>query len=216
MKYITLTVAIAALFLTTPSCNKREIIPAPEVVVELENHFFGRIANTDVEFTQNVGGYIGSSSADFIIEAAGIDKAVYYSTMSSDVTSRSITVGHGSIEYDSGTSSTPTLSLFNGFYGVNLEPDFFTNGINGFVVKYRDASNREWVSNSNHSYVNEDVSYSNIIQESDNTGDYSKFTVNFETYVYHTFEIVDEFGVITFELDSMLVTDAVYKGWYKR
>lgn len=216
MKYITITVAIAALVLTTFSCNKREIIPAPEKVVELENHFFGRIANTDVELTQNVGGYIGSSSADFIIEAAGIDKAVYYSTMSSDVSARSITVGHGSIEYDSGSSPNPTLSLFNGFYAVFLEPDFSANGVDGFVVKYRDGNNREWVSNGLHSHPLEDVIYSNILQESDAEGDYSKFTVSFETYVYHTFEFQDEFGVITYELDSMLITDAVYKGWYKR
>src|SRR5690606_28296789 len=123
MKYATFTIALAALGLTIFSCNKREIIPAPEPEVDLECHFYGKFNNTDLELTQHVNGYDGSSAADFIISASGIDSAVYYSSMSSSESPQSITVGHGSIEFDASSSSKPTLALFNNFFLTHLEPD---------------------------------------------------------------------------------------------
>ena len=216
MNYIKMTLALGAIICTTYACNKREIIPAPTPKVDLENHFFGKFDGTDVEFTQNVNGYAGSSNADFTISASDIDKAVYYSTMSSESSSRSITIGHGSIEFDNGTSDVPTLSLFNNFWNTYKEPLFSEDGINGFVVRYRDANGIVWKSNEDHDYPLEDVIYTNIVQESDDTGDYSNFQVNFATNLYHTFMNIDQFGDTTYDTQSILLTDAVYKGWYKR
>jgi len=216
MKNIKITLALGALICTVYSCNKREIIPAPTPVVDLENHFYGKFDGTDVEFTENVNGYTGSSNADFTISASDIDKAVYYSTMSSSSATRSITIGQGSIEFDNGSSDVPTLSLCNSFWNTYNEPLFSDEGLNGFVVRYRDANGNVWNSNEAHAYPLEDVIYSNIVQESDINGDYSKFTVNFATNLYHTFMIIDEFGDTTYDTQSILLTDAVYKGWYKR
>jgi len=216
MKHIKTTLAVGAVMCAVFACNKREIIPAPTPQVDLETHFIGKIDGTDIELTQNVNGYIGSSNADFTISASDIDKAVYYSTMSSPTHSRSITVGHGSILFDNGSSSVPTLSLFNNFWNTYKEPLFSEDGLNGFVVRYKDANGVVWKSNEAHTYPLENVLYSNIVQESDASGDYSKFKVTFATNLYHTFMNIDEFNDTTYDTQSILLTDGVYKGWYKR
>lgn len=209
MKYSTLSIALIALGLSVFSCNKREIIPAPTPKVDLECHFYGKLNNTDLELTQNVNGFDGSSDADFTITASGIDSAVYYSSMSSNETLQAITIGHGSIEFDAASSSKPTLALFNNFFLTHLEPTISLSGKSGFMVRYKDPQGRTWESNENASYPTENVLYTVIEQESDASGDYTKFKVNFETYVYY-------YDVILDETDSILITDAVYTGWYQR
>jgi hypothetical protein len=195
--------------MTTIACNKREIIPAPVQKVELESHFFGKINGTDLEFTEDVLGYTSSSTYDLQINALSLDSAVYYSTMSSPDQNRSITVGHGSIQFDANTASVPSLSQFNNFYNTNLTPFFSNSGKNGFTIQYKDTQGRTWRSNQSGILPSESVAYSNVRQESDANGDYSKFTVAFNTYVYY-------YDFILAELDSLAVTQAVYTGWYKR
>ncbi len=209
MKIFKTTLSFVAIAMLVFACNKREIIPAPIQKADLPIHFMGKIGNSDIELTENVNGYAGSSDVDLNISAGGIDSAVYYSTFSSSTNSLSVTVGHGSIEFDNGASTTPTLSVFNNFYNNSLTPLFSINGVNGFTVTYRDAQGKIWQSNDAHAYPTESVEYINVSQESDNTGDYSKFTVKFSTYVYR-------FNIVTGVVDSLLITDAVYKGWYKR
>lgn len=210
-KVITL---IGALGLLAIGCNKHEVIPPPVPMVELESHFIGRIDGTDLEITEYVNGFEGTSDADFEINASSIDRAAYYSILSSSQTTQSVSIGHGSVFFDAGTASRPPLSQFNSFYSTNLEPQVSGDAFDGFVFKYIDAGNREWTSDAMHILPTEDVLYSNIKQESDSTGDYHKFIVTFETYVYRWYP--DPLDPLVLLKDSLAVTDAVYKGWYKR
>lgn len=215
MKYLVKTLAFAGLIVAVTSCNKREIIPAPEPVVELKNHFYGKINSSDVELTLNVNGYVGSSDLDLIVNSNTLDSAIYLSSMSSPTHNQAVKVGHGSLLFDWGTSERPTLASFESFFksAINLQPIFSVRGLNGFYFIYVDASGKEWKSNQNHAYLNENVTYLSTVKESDSSGDYMKFKVEFETYIYHTYlNIVDSL----YYTDSMLVTDAVYTGWYKR
>lgn len=213
MKYAFFIPALLAIGLSTYSCNKREIIPAPEPKVDLEVHFYGKIDGTDIELTQNVNGYTGSSDADFIITASSIDSAIYYSTMASNQSLLSITVGHGSIPYDANTSSRPSLAQFESFYTSHLQPDVTFDGRDGFVIIYKDALGKTWKSNDLGAFPAEDVLYTVVEKESDESGDYIKFKVNFETMIYHTY--YDEILEVDVT-EEMLITDAVYTGWYKR
>ncbi len=215
MKYLVRSLAVLSLGVVVFSCNKREIIPPPEPKVDLKNHFYGKLNGSDVELTQNVNGYTGSSEVDLIINAATLDSATYYSTFSSPQSLQKISVGHGSLVFDWGSSERPTLATFESFYlsGLNQEPDVSLNGLNGFTVTYTDGVGRAWKSNSNHSYPQESVEYNSMALESDAKGDYAKFKVSFNTYVYHTY--YDNIQDI-YLTDSILITDAVYTGWYKR
>lgn len=215
MNYLVKSAAVLTLGVFIFSCNKREIIPAPEKKVELKNHFFGRIEGADVELTQNVNGFAGTSGVDLIINASGMDSAVYHSIFKSTQTMQSVSVGHGSLVFDWNASERPTLSAFESFFmsSLNQTPSFATSGLTGFTVTYVDGSGKEWKSNANGSSPNEFVLYSAMEIESDGSGDYAKFKVGFDTYIYRTyFDNVLQVNVT----DSLLVTDAIYTGWYKR
>jgi hypothetical protein len=215
MKYIFKTVAVLALGITVFSCNKREIIPAPIPKVELKNHFIGNINGAIVELTENVNGYSGTSGVDLIINASSMDSAVYHSIFKSSQSLQKVTVGHGSLVFDWNASERPILSAFESFFlaSINQTPPFSTSGLTGFTVSYTDGSGKEWKSNANGSYPNEDVTYNSMAIESDSSGDYAKFKVSFDTYIYNTY--YDNVNLV-YITDSLLVTDAVYTGWYKR
>lgn len=160
MKYAFISLSFLIAGIITFSCNKREIIPAPEPKVDLKNYFYGRINGAEVELTQNVNGYSGTSGVDLIINATSTDSAVYHSTFSSDQSPLSISVGHGSLIFDwTSGNERPSLSIFESFYlaSINQTPLFSTNGLSGFTVTLKDGSGKEWKSNQNHSYAGEDV-----------------------------------------------------------
>lgn len=209
------SIAFFAFGLLIFSCNKREIIPAPEPKVELKNHFFGKVQGSPVELTQNVNGFKGSSGVDLVINASALDSAVYHSVFSSTSSMQSISIGHGSLIFDWEATQKPSMSIFESFFLplVNQQLPYASNGLTGFSVKYTDGSGRVWKSNNNGSYINENASYSTMSMGSDSSGDYAKFRLGFDTYVYRTYlDPVTSTNVT----DSILITDAVYTGWYRR
>lgn len=209
-RYTIRFLVVLTVFITAFSCNKREIIPAPEPMVELENHFYANINNTDVELTQNVNGYTGDSGVDLIINATTLDSAVYHSTFSSSQSQQAASVGHGSIIFDWNANERPNLSTFENFYlgTTNQVPLFSPGGLNGFTFTYTDGAGHDWVSKDLGT-----ATYTKMSVESDKTGDYAKFRVEFDTRIYYTY--VDPVTQLS-ETDSMEVTNAVYTGWYKR
>lgn len=210
MKYFVRSFAVLFLGVMVFSCNKREIIPPPVPKVDLKNHFYGKINGTDIELTQNVNGYAGTSGVDLIINASTLDSAVYHSVFSSTQTSQSVSVGHGSIVFDWNASDRPTLANFESFYlsGLNQTPPFATGGLTGFTFTYIDGAGRTWRSNTIGT-----AAYSSMSIESDASGDYAKFKVGFDTEVFRTYyDPVLEIDVT----ESMVITDAIYTGWYKR
>jgi len=210
MKNIKLSIAIslfAAIGLS--SCIDHEVIPAPVPMVELNCHFQGTINGTNVEFTENVlGYYCNAEKAKILLPPPNYSSAVYYSEILSAQTPVSVKVGLGSVMWDASTTSDPTLTLFNNFHMNNTLPVFSNNGTTGFEVTYRDGLGKIWV--SEETSVNyQDVIFSNIVQESDSSGDYSKFVCNFDCYVYRTNDV-------TLLLDSLRIQAAEFEGWFKR
>lgn len=210
MKYFVKSIAALALIGIVFSCNKREIIPSPERKVELKNHFYGKINGSDIELTQNVNGFSGTSGVDLIINSSTMDSAVYHSVFSSTQTAQSVSIGHGCIVFDWNASERPTLANFESFYlsGLNQSPVFAANGLGGFTFTYKDGSGKIWKSGTVGT-----ANYTSMSIESDGSGDYAKFRVVFDTEVSRTYyDPVLEIDVT----DYMTVTDAVYTGWYKR
>jgi hypothetical protein len=210
MKNIKLSIAIilfAAVGLS--SCIDHEVIPAPIPMVELDCHFQGTINGTNVEFTENVlGYYCNAEKAKILLPPPNYSSAVYYSEILSAQTPVSIKVGLGSVMWDASTTSDPTLTLFNNFHINNTLPVFSNSGTTGFEVTYRDGLGKTWVSDEN-SVNYQDVIFSNIVQESDSSGDYSKFVCDFDCYVYRINDV-------TLLLDSLRIQAAEFEGWFKR
>jgi hypothetical protein len=199
------------------SCNKREVVPAPELKVELESHFIGKINGANVEITRNVNGYRGSADKDLIVNAGDIDSAIYHSIFKSNNSSIAIDVSHGSLLFDSNKSSSPANDAFESFFvsKLNQQLSFSIDGLSGISVKYTDGNGYVWTSNENNSYYNEKASYFEMDTEGDASGEYAKFKLKFDTYVYRTYGVTQEDNSVLYFTDSMLVTDAIYTGWYK-
>lgn len=200
------------------ACVKHEVVPAPEPKVDFDAHFFGTINGTDVEFTQNVLSYRGSSTKSKTIPPPpAMSKAVYYSTMSSTSGAyvQSISVGLGSVNWDASLTPDPTLALFNDFFKTNDAPDFSDLGADGFEILYMDQDGREWRSSESSTNL-QDVEFTGIKQESDATGDYSKFICNFNGYVYslHPDSLLLNPPVV--QLDSLNIENAQFRCWFKR
>lgn len=187
------------------SCNKHEVIPAPIPTVDLKSHFSADIDGAGIEYTENVIGYANSSvKSKIILPPPSFSSAVYFSTMSSSQVASSITVGLGSMAWDASLEADPGLTAFNQFFNDNTNPVYSTAGSLGFEVTYRDGMGVVWKSLETSPNA-QNVEFVSIKQESDESGDYSLFTCNFDCYAY-----LFDFS------DSVLIENAIYQGWFRR
>jgi hypothetical protein len=89
-----------------------------------------------------------------------------------------------------------------------LTPNFSDNALAGFEVRYTDANGTEWYTREASTNFQE-VEFSEIKQESDVTGNYSKFNVVFDCYVYRQ-------DPVTLDWDSLRIQSTEMRGWFKR
>ncbi|TXI88204.1 MAG: hypothetical protein E6Q37_00630 [Crocinitomicaceae bacterium] len=225
MKYKAI-LASTILIATVGSCVKHEIIPAPEPQVDLSCNFKGTINGTDIELTQNVNGYFLETNKSKIVPPTGLSEAIYYSEIKSGQSLTAIKLNIGKVKWDATVSSDPTAAIFNGFMNANPTPNYTTGAVltptntAGFEVSYRDANGDIWLTKEADDVPNT-IEFTNIVQESDKTGDYSKFIANFNCKVYHTYITITPsnppaVGDTTYDEQSFMITDGVFKGWYKR
>ncbi len=212
----TIKLSFSALLLSTLifACVKHEVIPAPIDTVILKPYFTGKINQSSVEYTDDVDGFNGvTSQSEHIVTSPLKSKVIYYCDMTSNLINTSIKVGYGSLEWDAGAIEKPSLIEFNSFFTSILDPAPIFYGSypdSGFEVEYKDAFGNTW--NSDKASVNvQSVKFTKIENESDATGDYCKFTVEFSCYVYRPTIVL---GVP--ERDSIPIDDAHFEGWFLR
>ena len=203
------SIALLSGILLFGSCMKHEIIPAPSKKVDLYCYFQGTINGTDIKWTQNVNGYTCyTSKTKIIVPSPDLSSAIYYAKMGSSSKTQFVKLGLGSVAWDAYAADVPTLTLFNDFYKIMVNPPYSDGALAGFEVTYRDAQGIEWVSHQNS--VNfQSVAFSDIVQESDVDGDYSKFKCLFDCYVYYQ-------NPVTTAWDSLPINNAQFTGWFKR
>ena len=218
--------ASAAVIVAFTSCIKHEVIPAPEVKAELICNFTGSINGTDVEWTQNVGGIYLESSKSKIVPPMGMSSAIYYSEIKSTENFTALRLNLGQMKWDANVTSDPTLNIFNAFFTSNPTPNYTLGAIStpapsaGFEVAFTDGNGDVWLTKDTDDGPNT-IEFTNIVQESDKTGDYSKFVANFDCIVYHTFTIITPsvppaVGDTAYVEQSYPITNGVFKGWYRR
>jgi hypothetical protein len=224
-----INIIIASTFaaLAVVSCVKHEVIPAPEPKVELVCNFTGTINGTDVELTQNVDGYFLETNKFKSIVPVGLSEAMYYSEIKSSESFVAVKLNLGNVRWDANVTSDPTLAIFNGFMSASTIPNYTLGAIltptatAGFEVAYRDANGDVWLTKDTDDGPNT-IEFTNISQESDKTGDYSKFVANFDCTVYHTFEYIVQLGPVpavgdtTWVEESLQINNGIFKGWFKR
>lgn len=209
MKKVIVLFALSSLFLT--GCPKHEIIPAPTPLVELNASFTGVVNGAQIELTQNVDGYyLNASKIKTILPSPSLSTAVYSANMLSSQNNIYVKVSLGSINFDASASQDPALSVFNTFFTSTTNPVYSAGGNSGFEVVYRDGSGAVWTSDETQGGQN--AVFTGIVQESDATGDYSKFTCTFNCNVYRT--IYDSMGNPT--VLSLPIQNGILKAWFKR
>lgn len=198
------------------SCIEHEVIPPPEPTVELYAHFYGEVNSAPIEFTENVLGYANNcTSAKYILPPPDFSNAVYFAEMSSSQIATKVKIGMGPVSWDASLSNEPTLATFNTFFQQNLFPAYSDDALAGFEVTYRDGTGREWKS-SETSVNPQNVEFTGVVQESDNSGDYSKFICNFDCWLYSLHPDSLALNPPVIQLDSVHMTNAVYQGWFQR
>lgn len=203
MKKIAYLFLFGSVFLA--GCPKHEIIPAPVPKVELTAHFTGVINGSSVELTQNVGGFfLQATKTKIILPPPAQSSAVYYADFKTDQSLFSLKLGLGSVLWDAAVTNDPSLTAFNDFFLANQTPNYSDFATNGFEVTYRDGFGNIWTSLETDPGT---VTFSNIEQESDATGDYSKFTCQFSCVLHRTVG-PNEY--------TLAIDDATYTGWFKR
>ena len=224
---ITKTILIGSMVvLGFTACIKHEIIPAPEPKVDLVCHFNGSISGTLLELTQNVKGYYMETNKSIFVPPMGLAQATYYSEMKSSDDLVAIRISMGSMRWDGNGTDGPPSNVFNDFFTNNLIPNYMTGASStplntaGVEVAYRDGVGNIWLSKETDDATNT-MEFTNISQETDKTGDYSKYVANFNCRVYHTFITVNQHPAptpndTTFDEQSFEITDATLKGWFKR
>ncbi len=210
---ILIAVAISGLF----SCIKHEIIPAPTPSVTLKSQFKGYIdgSSTLTEFNEGVGGYTCLTNNSVLLQTT----AIYYSSISSTsapTTSASIRIGLGTLSWSG--AATPSLTEFNTFFNSNIIPPYTNGAVNGFEIQYTTAAGAVYTSKASGTTSTattttnfQDKTFSNISQESDATGDYSKFVCNFNCYVYWA-----SGTPAPANKDSLKIQSGLFKGWFKK
>lgn len=197
-------------------CPKHEIIPAPTPKVELESSFIGVVNGSQLELTQNVDGYyLDALKTKFIQPSPTPSLATYYANMKSSSTLVSIRIGLGSIPFDGSANSDPSISVFNTFFTSTTAPVYAANASNGFEVVYRDGAGNVWTSDP-ASPTTQNVIFTGIVQESDGSGDYSKFTCTFNCDVYRKIPDTSTPAPGDSITLSLPMVNSVLKGWFKR
>lgn len=212
MKFKFFIFVLITLF-TVISCVKHEIIPAPTPKVTLTSKFSGIVNGLPIELNEGVSGYSCIPTQDKnLLTSPNLSSAIFYSEIFSSTEKKAFRIGLGKAYWDASSSSEPGIDIFNEFFTKpsNVLPTYKDDCSLGFNVRYTDQNGTVYSSRDTSTQF-QNVKFTNISQESDATGDYSKFICTFNCYVYYLSGPNPAIG-----LDSVKIQNGQLKGWFKK
>jgi hypothetical protein len=202
-KILSVLLASTVLF----SCVEHEVIPPPKEVVELNASFSATLEGVSYELIQDVDGYYcDPTQAKNILPTPQPSTVTYYSAIKSDAELGFIQIGIGKLNFNADASIDPSLEQFSTFFNSNSNPLYSAGAENGVEIIFRDGNGDIWRSYEN-SGEPQNFTFISLNQESDEQGDYMKFTANF------SLELYDDLVTPT---DTILLENAVFEGYFKR
>jgi hypothetical protein len=204
MKYFkTLSVLLTTTVLF--SCIEHEVIPPPKDEVELNSSFSAMLEGIEYELIQDVDGYYcDPTQAKEILPNPQPSTVTYYSAIKSDAESGYIQIGIGKLNFNA--DANPSVEQFTTFFNSNTNPLYSLDAEDGIEIIFRDGSGNIWKSFEGAGYP-QDFTFTSLVQESDELGDYMKFVANF------SLELYDDIVTPT---DTILMENAVFEGYFKR
>lgn len=208
MKYLTGLLIVFALGLLS-SCIKHEIIPPPSPEVDLPASFIGSLNGATYEIIKDVDGYFcKATQAKELLPTPQLSTVTYYSSLQSESKIDFLQIGIGKLEFNADYNIDPSLEGFTSFFMDNMTQNFSAGAESGVEIVFRDSQGKIWISDPD--LPNQFV-FTDLSQESDEEGDYMKFTAKFSTVLSLDVDENDpDFGAtIQFE-------NGIFEGYFEK
>ncbi|HLV41040.1 MAG TPA: hypothetical protein VKY37_02085 [Brumimicrobium sp.] len=206
MRHLTGLSIILGLFVFS-SCIKHEVIPAPTPEVNLPASFSGFLEGSSYEIIKDFNGYYcDATQAKELLPVPQPSKITYYSSIKSDQKMDFIQIGIGKLIFNTDNVIVPKLEAFTAFFNNNVNPTYKLGANSGVEIVFRDSQGGVWISDEN-SALPQDFTFTSLVQESDENGDYMKFSARFNV------SLVDN---VTNPTDTVTFQNAVFEGYFQR
>lgn len=210
MKYLAgLSIIIGIAMLS--SCIKHEVIPAPTPRVDLPASFTASLNGFGYEIIKDVDGYsCKASQAKELLPTPQLSNMIYYSSLQSQEKLDFIQIGIGKLKFNADHNLDPSLVAFKDFFADNPTRNFSNSAEDGVEIIFRDGNGKIW--KSDESIPGQSFEFTEVVQESDEFGDYLKFTAKFNAVLVFDIADVDhpDYGSIT------TIENATFQGYFKR
>lgn len=188
------------------SCVEHEVIPPPKPEVELNASFTSQLEGSDYELIQDVNGYYcDPTQAKEILPTPQPSTVTYYSAIRSDSQIDFIQIGVGKLNFNADNSINPSVEQFTSFFNSNTAPLYSTDAEDGVEIVFRDGQGNVWRSMEGTGEP-QDFQFTSLVQESDEEGDYMKFTAQFN---------VSLFDDLQNPTDTVVFENAIFEGYFK-
>lgn len=207
MKFFKGLTSLFGIFILASSCVEHEVIPAPKPQVELNASFTAQLEGANYELIQDVNGYYcDATQAKEILPTPQPSTVTYYSAIRSDSQLDFIQIGIGKLSFNADNSIDPSLEQFTSFFNSNTAPTYSFEAEAGVEIIFRDGQGNVWKSMEGTGEP-QDFQFTSLVQESDEDGDYMKFTALFN---------VSLFDDITAPTDTIVFENALFEGYFKK
>lgn len=161
------------------SCIKHVVIPPPLPMVELNASFLADTNGTQISYIKGINGFdIKATNYREILSPPQQSNITYFCSMESINLIESFKVSIGRDFWSSANGAFPPVNQFRVFFESLTNVPFSDNANAGVVLEWRDANNQFWKTQANSPFP-QTFQFVNVKQESDETGDYLKFTAVF-------------------------------------
>ncbi len=204
MKHLLITIIIG---FSITSCIEHEVIPPPKVKVDLDCSFVGTLQGSNYTLVAGVGGFFcDATRAKEILPNPQPSNARYYAAIRSNEQMDFFQVKMGSVLFNAEAGPDPSVEQFGEFFAENPTPEFKKEAHNGVEIVYRDSQGNVFFSKEDDNTF-QSFFLTSVSQESDEEGDYLKFTANFTCNLYDDPDNPS---------DTVKVEDGIYIGYFER
>jgi hypothetical protein len=201
LKYFIIAfVGITSLF----SCIDHVVIPPPLPEVDLSASFSCDTNGTQINYTKGLNGFdVLATNYREVLTPPQPSNIKYFSSIQSTSLVEYFKVSIGRDFFDAADGPFPPVDQFRVFFESFTAVPFSDNAEAGVHLEWRDANNQVWKTKAN-SGLPQAFNFVSVSQESDESGDYLKFSAVFTA----TFFSPDESQTIT-------LNNGLYFGYFK-
>jgi len=181
MKNIWIILLSAATF---SSCIKHVVIPPPLAQVDLSASFVADTSGAQIGYVKGVNGfYVQATNYREILTSPQPSNIKYYSAILSTNLQDLFKVSIGRDFWDASAGPFPPANQFRVFFESLSNVPFSNDGDNGVMLEWRDSNNQLWKTSAT-SPNPQSFFFTSISQESDEAGDYVRFSATFSATFY--------------------------------